>query len=59
MAKLNSTTLSITVSELVKNNDSPQQLITDELISTIEEVIMTVYGHRNNLLVEVDIQDPE
>lgn len=59
MAKLNSTTILVTVSELVKNNETPQQLITEELISTIEEVILTVYGHRTNLLVEVNIQDSE
>ena len=55
MAKLNSTTLKITLSEMLKDSDSARELITAELLETINDVLTTVLG--NNVLVELSIDN--
>lgn len=54
MAKLNTQTLIIKVSALVRDNQPTAELIAPELVDTIESVIAELVG--NSAIVEVTIE---
>lgn len=57
MAKLNYSTLNVTVSEVIKNADTPRTLVDEQLIATLEEVIATVLG--DSVLIEIEVKENE
>lgn len=57
MAKLNYSTLNVTVSEVIKNTDTPRTLVDEQLIATLEEVIATVLG--DSVLIEIEVKENE
>jgi len=57
MAKLNYSTLNVTVSEVIKNSDTPRTLVDEQLIATLEEVIATVLG--DSVLIEIEVKENE
>ncbi len=52
MAKLNETVIVVKVSKLLRDSDTPGELLSSEVISQLEEVIKELAG--GNVLVEVD-----
>lgn len=55
MAKINSTSIAITVSELVKDNSPATELLNDEIIAQLEAVISQLANEnsQSGVLVEV------
>ena len=55
MAKINSTSIAITVSELVKDDSPARELLSDEVITQLEAVIIQLASENSQggVLVEV------
>jgi hypothetical protein len=55
MAKINSTSIAITVSELVKDDSPARELLNDEVIAQLEAVIIQLASENSQggVLVEV------
>ena len=55
MAKINSTSLVITVSEMVRDSDSEHVLLTPEMIAQLEAVVQQLAAEStgNSVIVEV------
>jgi hypothetical protein len=55
MAKINTTSIAITVSELVKDSDQSRELLSDDVIAQLEAVItqLASEGAPGPVLVEV------
>jgi hypothetical protein len=55
MAKINSTSIAITVSELVKDDSPARELLSDEVIAQLEAVIIQLASENSQggVLVEV------
>lgn len=55
MAKINSTSIAITVSELVKDDAPARELLSDEVIAQLEAVIIQLASEnsQSGVLVEV------
>ena len=55
MAKINSTSIAITVSELVKDDSPARELLSDEVIAQLEAVIIQLASEnaQGGVLVEV------
>jgi len=55
MAKINSTSIAITVSELVKDDSPAKELLNDDIIAQLEAVIMQLASENahGGVLVEV------
>lgn len=55
MAKINSTSIAITVSELVKDDSPARELLNDEVIAQLEAVIIQLASEssQGGVLVEV------
>lgn len=55
MAKINSTSLVITVSEIVRDTDTPHVLLTPEMIAQLEAVVQQLTSEEtgSNVIVEV------
>jgi len=54
MAKINTNTITITASKLLKDTDTTQPLIDAELAGQIEAIVQELLGA--GVLVEIDIQ---
>ncbi len=58
MAKINAQTLTITVSQLIKDSASNTALITDDSVSQIEAVIAALIAEssKDPVVIEVDLK---
>jgi len=54
MAKINTNTITITASKLLKDSDTTQPLIDNELAGQLEAIIQELLGQ--GVLVEIDIK---
>ena len=52
MAKVHEDVIVITISKLVKNNDNPESLVTEEIRLALEQVAQELLG--NDVVVEVN-----
>lgn len=52
MSKINQSTLVVTVSELLKNADDPQDLLNEEVQAQLEAIIQELVG--KHVLVEIE-----
>lgn len=53
MAKIHTETLVITVSKLVKESDSTQSIITQDIVAALEQVAQELVG--DSIVVEVEV----
>jgi hypothetical protein len=56
MAKINSTSLVITVSEMVRDNDTAHVLLTPEMIAQLEAVVQQLASEAAGSSVIVEVQ---
>jgi hypothetical protein len=56
MAKINSTSLVITVSEMVRDNDTAHVLLTPEMIAQLEAVVQQLASEAAGSAVIVEVQ---
>lgn len=56
MAKINSTSLVITVSEMVRDTDTAHVLLTPEMISQLEAVVQQLASEASGGAVIVEVQ---
>ena len=56
MAKINSTSLVITVSEMVRDTDTPHVLLTPEMVSQLEAVVQQLASEAAGSAVIVEVQ---
>jgi hypothetical protein len=52
MAKIHEEVIVITISKLVKNDDSPDTLLTEDIGAALEQVVQELLG--NDVVVEVN-----
>ena len=58
MAKINTTTLTITVSQMLRDNESPNVLLDNEMVAQLEAVItqLASEGAKGAVIVEIQTQ---
>ena len=56
MAKINSTSLVITVSEMVRDSDTAHVLLTPEMIAQLEAVVQQLASEASGSAVIVEVQ---
>jgi hypothetical protein len=56
MAKINSTSLVITVSEMVRDSDAEHVLLTPEMIAQLEAVVQQLASEASGSAVIVEVQ---